>query len=136
MEDSLTYSYSPGFFERLCPVLEEIIPAFDGKYFIFRVFNNDWPEMGSPQRTAHLAKVLRDFLPADFNRAATRIRRMAEALHKINGYIEAVRFPFLFAYIEMFGTDHMHESMSCLRYIGKIAGLANDPPRLLEETPV
>ena len=136
MDDSLTFDYSPAFFERLCPVLEEVIPAFDRKYFIFRVFNNDWPEMRSSARTIHLARVLRDFFPADFNRAVARIRSLAEALHTIHEYDEGAKFPFLFKYIELFGTDHMHESLGCLRYIGKIAGRANDRLRQPEETSV
>lgn len=134
MDNSLIFNYSPAFFERFCPVLEEVIPSFDRRYFVFRVFNNDWPEMRPAERTTHLAKVLRDFLPADFNRATTRIRAMAEALHSIDEYHEAAQYPFLFKYIELFGTDHMVESLNCLRYIAKVSGEPNGRQQLYEET--
>lgn len=136
MDDSLNFKYSPAFFERLCPVLEECIPSFDRRYFIFRVFNNEWPDMRPSERTTHLAKVLRDFLPADFNRAATRIRAIAEALHRIEEYDEGAQYRFLFKYIQLFGTDHMSESITCLRHIARIARQANDRRQVQEESRV
>lgn len=130
MNDFLTFNYSPAFFERLCPVLREHIPTFDSRHFIFRIFNNDWPEMPSAEREIHLARVLHDFLPIDFGQAAGVLRGIARGLGKMGRDGETAPCGFLFKYIELFGTEHMAESMSCLSHITRIARQTRDSRRV------
>ena len=97
--------YNPAFFEQLCPVLESCINDFDRRDFIFRIFNNAWPEMELKERVRHVAKVLHHFMPKDFPQAANQIITISHALK--NGKFPQHGFEniFLAEYVESFGRD-------------------------------
>jgi hypothetical protein len=116
MNDSFKVTYDPAFFERLCPVLERCIPAFNSRDFIFRVFNNKWPDMPYHERVTHIASVLRDFLPSDFARAAWCLTEISRCLKRVVISDRGMEFAFLLKYVELFGTEHVAESaiVSCV----------------------
>ena len=105
MKTPLRYMYNPAFFDRLCPVLNDCIAGFDGRDFIFRIFNNAWPDMELKDRVRHIAKVLHHFLPTDFPRAAKLIIAISHALQNENFQQHTLENIFLVEYVEQFGRD-------------------------------
>jgi 3-methyladenine DNA glycosylase AlkC len=119
MAEPLKYMYNPAFFGKLCPVMCATMPNFDCKDFIFRVFNNRWPDLELKERVRHIAVVLHEFLPAEFPQAAFIVinlsKRLSDILPKQN-----FSCMFLPDYIEVFGMDHPDESLSALEEITKL----------------
>jgi hypothetical protein len=97
--------YNPAFFERLCPVLTEFLPEFDNRDFIFRIFNNAWPDMDLRERVRHLSKTMHHFLPKEFPEAADRIVAISKRLKKERSG-DGFENIFLADYIQTFGRKH------------------------------
>jgi hypothetical protein len=125
MNDSLGLIYNAAFFERLCPVLENCIPAFDRKHFIFRVFDTRWPDMNLAERETHIARVLHDFLPQDFSKAASSINAVAANLKEVGKHGAGVEVAFLGKYVELYCDGHAGTSIQCLTGVKKRSGIAH-----------
>ncbi|HEU5145721.1 MAG TPA: DNA alkylation repair protein [Chryseosolibacter sp.] len=119
MATPLKYMYNPTYFETLCPVLKHCIPNFDCRDFIFRIFDNQWPDLELKQRVRHISRVLRHFLPEDFRLAAKHIVSVAEELEK-RTTTQGFEHIFLPDYIEVFGLGHPQESFEALEQITKL----------------
>jgi 3-methyladenine DNA glycosylase AlkC len=120
MAEALKHMYNPGFFETLCPVMRRSIPNFDCKYFIHRVFNNEWPDLELKQRVRHIAVTLHDFLPDDFPNASRILVNLAKTLT-----VNAVReqgFATIFIpeYIQVYGLDHPTDSLNAIEEITQL----------------
>jgi len=119
MATPLKYMYNPAYFEKLCPVLGECIVNFDCRDFIFRVFNNEWPDLELKARVRHICHVLHHFLPDDFPSAANQLITIAGRLREVEpsqGFANI----FLPDYIEVYGQDHPDESLMALEQITKL----------------
>lgn len=120
MPTPLKYMYDPAYFESLCPVLQEAIPGFDCRQFIFRVFNNSWPELELKQRVRHIACVLHDFLSSNFAIASQQIVTVSRLL-KAKSKVEQNFANIFFAdYIEVFGLEDPDQSMTAMEEITKL----------------
>jgi 3-methyladenine DNA glycosylase AlkC len=119
MAEPLKNMYNPAFFEKLCPVMCAIIPNFNCNDFIFRVFNNRWPELELKQRVRHIATVLHEFLPADFNESAVILTQLSQKLGEV---LPKQNFSCMFIpdYIEVFGLEHPDQALSALEEITKL----------------
>lgn len=120
MAEPLKHMYNPAFFEKLCPVLLQSIPHFDCKDFIFRVFNNTWPDLELKERVRHIAIVLHHFLPKDFRAAATILVKVSQALRKNEIREQGFETIFIPDYIQVFGMDFPDESLAALEEITKL----------------
>lgn len=111
--------YNPRFFEELCPLLKEEIPDFDCRDFIFRVFNNAWPDLELKSRIRHIAKALHHFLTLDFAHNTTILIRICNVLKKRD---DSQNFLYLFIpdYIELFCLDHPDSSLKAMEQITKL----------------
>lgn len=120
MAEALKNMYNPEFFERLCPVMRATIPGFDCKYFIHRVFDNQWPDLELKQRVRHIAVTLRDFLPAEFPEAASVLVKLSYNLRQ--GLVPEQGFATIFIpeYIQVFGLDHPETSLDALEEITQL----------------
>ena len=112
MKTPLRYLYNPAFFERLCPVLEQSIPGFDTRDFIFRVFNNAWPDLELQERTRHVAMVLDGFLPDDFPAAMELVLEVANSLKSRAFFQQGFEHLFLARYVESY--NEKYPDLSCL----------------------
>ena len=119
MATPLKYMYNPAYFEKLCPVLSEIIPGFDCRDFIFRIFNNQWPEFELKERVRHISTVLHHFLPEDFPKAARALVSIAGHLRKMTRQ-QGFENIFLPDYVEVYGLEHPDESLGALEEITKL----------------
>lgn len=100
MSQAQKFMFNPAFFDRLCPVLEEYIDDFNDRDFIFRVFNNEWPDMESTERIRHIARAIHHFLSRDFGNAARQLADIARALRNVRSDHSGLEYAFLGAYLE------------------------------------
>ena len=131
--------YNPAYFDKLCPVLKQCLPAFDCNDFIFRIFNNDWPEENLKEKVRHISRVLNHFLSENFAEAANQIVEIVDVLKR---HFPARRFEniFLADYVEMFGIDYPDIALRTLQNLGPFvntefalrAFLIHHPDRTLE----
>ena len=110
--------YNPRFFEKLCPVLKKEIPGFDCRDFIFRVFNNAWPDLELKARARHIATVLHHFLTPDFNHNTTSLIRISNALRRTDS--QNLLYFFIPDYLEIYGLDHPEQSLKTMEQITKL----------------
>jgi 3-methyladenine DNA glycosylase AlkC len=110
MSEPLKYMYNPQFFEELCPILKEVIPHFEERKFVYRVFDTSWPDLELKQRTRQVTKALRECLPNEFPKAVKMVVDISNLLRQKN---KQQRYPYIFLpdYIELCGLDHLDLSM-------------------------
>lgn len=119
MATPLKYMYSPEYFEALCPVLKSCIPNFDCRDFIFRVFNNHWPDLELKQRVRHIAKALHTYLPNEFTMAVSHLLNVSAELERV-GHTQGFPNIFIPDYIEAYGLEYPHESLCALEKITRL----------------
>lgn len=122
MKTPLRYMYNPAFFDTLCPVLNECIPGFDSRDFIFRVFNNAWPDMELKERVTHIANVLGHFLPKDFPSALQPVISISRSLKDMAFPHHGFENMFLAVYIDLYGEKHPDLSAQALKEIRDTIG--------------
>lgn len=115
MATPLKHIYNPSYFERLCPILKDAVPEFDAKDFIFRVFNNQWPDLELKDRAVHIANVLHHFLSKDFPTATQQILTISRALKSKFAHDQGWENIFLAVYINQFGRHYPEQSENALR---------------------
>src|SRR5687767_13388708 len=106
MAEALKHMYNPQFFETLCPILKDTIDDFNCKEFIFRVFNNEWPELELKQRVRHIAIVLNQFLPQPFPAAASKLVQLAHRLSASGFKAQSFTVIFIPEYIQIYGLEY------------------------------
>jgi len=99
--------YTPEFFDRLCDVLHEVIPQFDERRFIFRIFNTEWPDLELKERTHQVTTALHEALPKEFPAAVQMIDAIAMRLRQQKGNEGYYPFMFLLEYVERYGQHHL-----------------------------
>jgi len=121
MAEPLKNMYSPAFFEKICPVLEQVIPSFNSRDFTQRIFDKVWPALELKERVRHIALALQYHLPKDFTKAAKVMVRLSQALRKRQDIGEQ-GFATIFVpdYIEVFGAEHPDEALAALEEITKL----------------
>jgi len=119
MATQLKYLYNPAYFEHLCPVLKECIPGFNSRDFIFRIFNNQWHDLGLKERVRHISTVLHDFLPEDFSSA---VRYLIEVARTLETHGRSQRFENIFLpdYVEVYGQSNPAQSLAALEEITRL----------------
>lgn len=120
MADLLKYMYNPEFFQRLTMVLEETIPCFNERRFIFRVFDRTWPDLELKQRTRQITIALHEFMPKEFPRAAEIVTNISNVLRGRNEKTQSYPYIFLPDYIELYGLDYFEDSMRAIEQVTKL----------------
>jgi 3-methyladenine DNA glycosylase AlkC len=120
MAEALKFMYNPAFFEGLCPVLSKHIPGFDCKQFIFRVFDNSWPDLELKARVRKISLVLHAFMPPEFTVASKILTNISYALRSSELKHNTFSTIFLPDYVEVFGLDYPAESLIALEEITKL----------------
>jgi 3-methyladenine DNA glycosylase AlkC len=120
MAEQLKYMYNPAFFEKLCPVLKQALPALDCRRFIYLIFDNTWPDLELKQRVRHIARALHHFLPKHYPQAARQIMNLADTLRKSDVREQGFATIFLADYIEVYGLDHPDESLEAIEVVTRL----------------
>ncbi len=113
MSEPLKHMYNVQFFERLCPVLNEVIPNFDERRFVYDVFDTTWPDLELKQRTRQITVALGRCLPSDYREAVELVICLSNLLRKKE---KQQSYPYIFLpdFIELFGLDHFSRSMKAI----------------------
>jgi len=141
MAELLKYMYNPQFFERLCPLLKEVIPQFEERKFIYTVFDKQWPDLELKQRTRQVTRALHDFMPGEFPKAAEIITGVSNLLRENKEREQTYPFIFLPEYIELYGQSDFEVSMKAIQEITKLVSaefairpfIVNYPKQTMEQ---
>jgi len=141
MAEPLKNMYDPQFFERLCQVIKGIIPKFDEREFINRIFDRNWPDLELKQRTRKITLALHSILPAEFPAAADRIVAISNALKGNGQKLQSYPYIFLPDYIELYGQKNFEISMKAMLEVTQLVSaefairpfLINEQDRTLTE---
>jgi 3-methyladenine DNA glycosylase AlkC len=119
MAEPLKNMYSPFFFEKLCPILNETIPGFHCNRFIHCVFDSHWPDLELKQRVRQITNVLHHFLPPHFPEAVKILITLSKRLRtEFRG--QGFALIFLADYIEVYGLDHYDQSVQAMEEITQL----------------
>lgn len=118
MAAPLKLMYSPAFFETICPVLNEVIPDFEERAFIYSVFDKSWPDLELKQRVRHIALALHPFMPARFQEAAPHIIELWRRLEKLD--VNRFACSFLADYVEVFGMEEKETAIKVIEEVTKL----------------
>lgn len=120
MGQPLKYMYDLQFFERLCPLLNEAIPDFEERNFVYRVFDTSWPDLELKQRTRQITNALKECLPSDYTKAIEIIISICQLLRRKLPGVQSYPFIFLPDYIELCGIGHFAHSMRAIEESTKL----------------
>lgn len=109
--------YSLSFYEKFSDVVKEVLPSFNKKDFIHKIFDTNFQHKEWKERMKHTTTVLHDFMPADFSKAAKLIDQLIVKLKHttFDGY--GIAFMFLPDYIETYGLDDFKNSVKALETV-------------------
>lgn len=119
MSEPLKYMYNVEFFERLCPVLREVIPTFEERKFIYHVFDTTWPDLELKQRTRKVTLALSRCLPDDYSKAIDMVISISRLLRQKE---REQQYPFIFLpdFIELYGLNDFSNSMKAIEETTKL----------------
>jgi hypothetical protein len=121
MAEQLKNMYNAAFFESICPVLRQHIPSFDCSHFIHRVFNNDWPDLEFSERVTHIAKVLNNFLPHEFENAFDLLLRIADDFRNNTGKEQRLTMILINEWLMIFA-DQQTQLSAALKQVTNLVG--------------
>ena len=119
MSEPLKFMYNVQFFERLVPVLKEVIPRFEERKFVYSVFDTAWADLELKQRTRQVTRALHRTLPSEYPQAVEMVIAISNLLRTKE---KAQSYPFIFLpeYIELYGMDHFSLSMKAIEESTKL----------------
>ncbi len=141
MAELLKHMYNPVFFERILPVMSESLPRFNEREFIYKVFDEQWPDLELKQRVKRIATSLKTVLPDEFSTAALLLAELSRRFRQERICVQGFELIFIPEFVGLFGTRHVDESLYALREITRLASgefairsfLNLDPERTIAE---
>ncbi|WP_211345684.1 DNA alkylation repair protein [Paraflavitalea soli] len=108
--------YNDTFFNQFTAVLGKCIKGFDKKRFLKKIYDDAWEARELKQRMKHIAQVLHEFLPGQYDKNISLIKDIIIALRKegISGGLEYMVFT---EYVEAYGLEHYDISMQAMEFI-------------------
>lgn len=109
--------YSRSFYEKFADSAAAVIPAFDKKLFIHRIFTPGFKDMEWKERMQHTTGVLHTFLPEDFGKAAKLITQMIGRLRKDGTGEDSLAYIFFADYIAAYGLEHYDHAVKAIEAV-------------------
>jgi 3-methyladenine DNA glycosylase AlkC len=117
MSNLLKDIYTLRFFDRFANVLSEVLTDFDKDKFMLLIFDKQWKHLELKQRMKHIAFVLNQFLPADFEKTAKLISAIIKKLKEAGFTDSSIEFMFFPEYIEAYGLDHFDTAVRAIESV-------------------
>ena len=127
MAEPFKNMYNEQFFDLLTKDLKLIIPNLDTRAFVSQVMDKEWENRELKQRTAHIATVLKGFLPVDYKDAIAKILELLDCIETRYPHcskIDDTKFGLLLeyggildSYIEQYGLDDYETSVKAIERI-------------------
>lgn len=108
--------YSPRFYDNLCNILLEIIPNFNKKDFISKIFTPEFSQMELKERMRHTTKVFHEFLPEKFSEAFSILKNMMGKLREKNSGEDNLAYIFIPDYIEIYGIEEYENAVEAIEF--------------------
>lgn len=127
MAEAFKNMFNVPFFDRFTKDLKRVIDDFDAHEFVFRIMDDGWENREYKQRIAHMATILKDFLPADYKEAIAKIIELLDYVEMTNpdfSKIDDTKFGLtleygavLDNYVEQYGLDDYETSVKAIEKI-------------------
>ncbi|MDL2297452.1 DNA alkylation repair protein [Bacteroidales bacterium OttesenSCG-928-B11] len=131
MAEPFKNMYNEQFFDLFTKDLKLVIPDLDTKAFVSQIMDDEWRNRELKQRTAHIATVLKNFLPSDYKDAIAKILEMLnciEVRYPHCSKIDDMKFGLtleyggiLDNYVEQYGLDDYKTSVKAIERITQFA---------------
>jgi len=131
MAEPFKNMYNEQFFDRFTKDLKLVVPDFDARGFVSQIMDNEWENRELKQRTAHIATILKKFLPADYKTAIAKILELLDHVEKVQpdfSKIDDTKFGLtleygwiLDNYVELHGLDDYETSIKAIERITQFA---------------
>jgi len=131
MAEPFKNMYNESFFDRFTKDLKLVIPDFDARGFVSRIMDDEWENRELKQRTAHIATILKTFLPADYKTAIAKILELLDHVEKEHpdfSKIDDTKFGLtleygwiLDNYVELYGLNDYKTSVKAIERITQFA---------------
>ncbi len=108
--EPLKNAYNETFFDTFLNHLEKVKTNVDKLAFKTHIFSANWSHYELKDRMHHIAKVLHLYLNADFKIAIEEIKQLTLILQE-NNISGGYKYLFLPDYIEIFGINHIEDSV-------------------------
>lgn len=108
--------YSRAFYNQIGEVFASIVPGFDKKAFIKKIYAPGFEAKELKERMRHTSVVLHQFLPANFAKAAKVLKKAIVSFRKLNLGEDKLEYMFLPDYIETYGIDDYATSVEALEF--------------------
>jgi len=109
--------YSPAFYNKFADTVQHVIPAFDQKEFMNRIFCSDFDNKEWKDRMKHTTRVFHESLGADFPEAVKLIEKIIKQLRADHFGEDSLAFIFFPDYIETYGLEHFDHSVKAFEFI-------------------
>ena len=117
------------FFDGFTKALKSIINDFDERQFLSQVIDDEWNQKELLQRARHITTVLKNFLPADFKTATTKIVEIINYIKQTHYWEKltqlshdekfglSLEYGFLGDYVEQYGLHDYETSVKAIEEI-------------------
>ncbi|NDV66768.1 DNA alkylation repair protein [Bacteroides sp. 224] len=127
MAEPFKNMYNEQFLNLFTKDLKLVIPNLEPHAFVSQVMDKEWENRELKQRTAHIATVLKSFLPADYKAAIAKILELLDCIEPRYPHcskIDDTKFGLLLeyggildSYIEQYGLDDYETSVKAIERI-------------------
>lgn len=127
MAEAFKNFYNVQFFDKFTKELKLVINDLDECKFVSLCMDNEWENREYKQRIAHIATILKKFLPTDYKDAIAKILELLDHVEKKQphiGVIDDTKFTLtleygaiLDSYIEQYGLDDYENSVKAIERI-------------------
>lgn len=128
MAESFKDIYNEQFFDRFTKDLKIVINDLDVHEFVSQIRDKEWEDRGYKQRTAHITRVLKKFLPANYKEAIAKILELLDGVkHALPDFsriddksfgLLTLEYGLVLAnYIELYGLDDYETSVKAMEKI-------------------
>ncbi len=112
--------YNKQFLKTFNNLMLKVFPEFDAKAFTKKVFDKDWEARELKERMRHITVLLQEFLPSNYKRATSILKKLTKELQKANtDDREDLSFPCMFLpdFVEQYGLDDYDTSIKAIEAI-------------------
>lgn len=109
--------YSPSFFDKFSDILKDVLQDFDKKKFTQAIFDKTWEKKELKDRMRHIAFVLHQFMPKDFEKATKCIEQFILKIQKKPFTKSSFEFTFFPDYIEKYGIENYDASITSIEFV-------------------
>lgn len=127
MAEAFKNMFDEQFFYKFANDLKWVIDDFDAHEFVSQIMDDEWQNREYKQRIAHIATILKKFLPADYKDAIAKIMELLDYVEKTRpGFskIDDTKFGLtleygavLDNYVEQYGLDDYETSIKAIEKI-------------------